>query len=263
MPSAMIEIKNLTFAYRGQPPVFEGFHLQINRGQAYAVIGPSGCGKTTLLYLLAGLLSPTAGQILVASSPITRPRPQTGLILQDHGLLPWATVQENAQLGLTIRKFYGPDGKHTPKNAIIDKTTAGGIVRHWLKRLGIDELHDKYPSQLSTGQRQRTAIARTLVLEPDLLLMDEPFSALDAAIREDLQMTVIELYNESDLTSIIVTHDIDEAILVGKTIVVLSDSPVREAHIIQNSIAGRPDYRRQPVFVVLREELRVLLGRPT
>lgn len=257
----MIEIKNLTFAYAGSQPIFEGFNFRVQPGEALSVIGHSGCGKTTLLYLLAGLRRPTAGKIIVAGDPISRPRPQTGLVLQDHGLLPWATVRKNALIGLNIRKFYGPDGRHAPSDTKIDSTSAGEHVDYWLKRLRIDALHDKYPSQLSRGQRQRTAIARTMALSPDLLLMDEPFSALDVAIRNDLQRVMMSFHHESGLTSIIVTHDIEEAVFMEKNILVLRKTSNRNPHIIENKMAGRTDYRNQSVFHNLCEKLQNLLGR--
>ena len=131
----------------------------------------------------------TAGQIEIEGERLIRPRPRTGLILQDYGLLPWATVRQNAELGLRVRGFYGPDGKHTPLDF-----RSGNNVQHWLDRLGLKEVADKFPSQISGGQRQRTAIARTLAVSPDLLLMDEPFSSLDAITREDLQnLTLVTL----------------------------------------------------------------------
>jgi len=120
----MIEINNLTFAYSGQAEIFKGFNLTVNRGDAWSVIGPSGCGKTTFLYLLAGLRRLTAGTILIEGAPVIRPRPLTGLVLQDHGLLPWATVKENARLGLSIWNFYGADGKHAPVDKKLDRNKA-------------------------------------------------------------------------------------------------------------------------------------------
>jgi ABC-type nitrate/sulfonate/bicarbonate transport system ATPase subunit len=258
----MIELKGITFAYRGHPPLFEEFNLRIERGEAWAIIGPSGCGKTTLLYLMAGLRRPGAGTIMVAGSPILRPRPQTGLVLQDHGLLPWATVRENAKLGLKIRRFYGPDGLHAPRDVLIDRARIEDRVDQWLRRLAIEPLQDKFPSHISRGQRQRTAIARTLALNPDVLLMDEPFSALDANIREDLQRVMMDLHEDSRLTSIVVTHSIEEAVFMGKRILVLKGTVNREPHIIENKMAGSDEYRNRPDFHHQCEALRELLGDP-
>jgi NitT/TauT family transport system ATP-binding protein len=232
----MIEIKGLSFGYPGRPRIFEGYSLSVGRGEAWSIIGPSGCGKTTFLYLLAGLLKPTAGAVLIGGNPVRRPRPRTGLVLQDHGLLPWATVEENAMLGWVIRGFYGPDGKHSPTDAGVDRGAALQKVHGWLTRLRIDALRDKYPSHLSKGQRQRAAIARTLSLEPDLLLMDEPFSALDAVIREDLHRTMLSYQHESGITSIVVTHDIEEALVVGRRILVLSAQCNRTATVLENPV---------------------------
>lgn len=256
----MIEITNLTFTYGRGVPIFDGFDWQVEDGEAWAVIGPSGCGKSTLLYLLAGLRRPTDGEVCIAGECVHQPRPQTGLILQDHGLLPWATVSANARLGLTIRNFYGPDGRHAPKGTRIDKAGINQQVTHWLQRLGISDLAQKYPAQISGGQRQRTAIARTLVLQPDLLLMDEPFSALDAPTREDLQNLTIELRQEASLTTVIVTHNIEEAVFLGRRILVLRQPPNRQARIIPNPDAGQPAFRTTQAYWRKIEEVRTLMG---
>jgi ABC-type nitrate/sulfonate/bicarbonate transport system ATPase subunit len=256
----MIELEEITFAYARHQPVFEGYSWQVAQRESWAVIGPSGCGKTTLLYLLAGLRQPQAGSIEIAGQVIEHPRPQTGLILQDHGLLPWANVDENARLGLTIRAMYGPDGRHAPADAVIDREAASGRVDHWLQRLGIADLRDKYPGQLSGGQRQRTAIARTLALEPNLLLMDEPFSALDAPTREDLQRLIVELRREANLTSVIVTHNIDEALYLGRKLLVLGQPPNRTPVVFENPFATRPDRYNQPGYQTLFDRVRAELG---
>jgi NitT/TauT family transport system ATP-binding protein len=231
-------------------------------GDALSIIGPSGCGKTTLLYLLAGLRPPQSGSIIIDHKPISRPRPRSGLVLQDHGLLPWQTVRENARLGLTIWGFYGSDGRHAPADEPLVTDEADQRVDAWLKKLGIEGLRDQYPLQLSRGQRQRTAIARTLAMKPDLLLMDEPFSALDAPTREDLQNFIINLHHESDLTYVIVTHDIEVAVLMGKKILVLQKGCNQETQIIDNALLGLKDCRRQDEFQQKCEDLRKLLGSP-
>ena len=254
----MIQVQELTFVYPNGSIIFESFSWSVGRGEAWAVIGPSGCGKTTLLYLLAGLRRPTAGQVLIDERPLARPRPRTGLILQDYGLLPWATVWDNAALGLQIRALYGPDGVHTPRDERFDDKQAR--VNDWLKRLGIDHVARQYPHQISGGQRQRTAIARTLVLRPDLLLMDEPFGALDALTREDLQNLSLELRAEQRLTMVIVTHNIEEAVFMGEKILVLGQPPSREPIVVHNFQAGGADYRQQDAFFARCNELRELMG---
>ena len=259
----MIAINELTFAYSGQPPIFQGYSLHVSRGEALSIIGPSGCGKTTLLYLLAGLRHPQSGTISIDNKPISRPRPRSGLVLQDHGLLPWQTVRENARLGLTIWGFYGSDGRHAPADERLAPNQADQRVDEWLKRLGIERLKDQYPLQLSRGQRQRTAIARTLAMKPDLLLMDEPFSALDAPTREDLQKFIISLHAESDLTYIVVTHDIEVAVVMGKKILVLQKSCNQKAQIMDNECAGFTECRMQGEFQRQCENLRKLLGSMT
>ncbi len=234
------EVRGLDFRYSGEAtPVFAGFDWQANAGEMWAVIGPSGCGKTTLLYLLAGLVQPTAGRVLVNGAPALRPRASTGLILQTHGLLPWATVRQNATLGLRMGRFYrnkqGAPGQPRP----YPPDLALSEIDPWLERLGIAHLGEKYPSQLSGGQRQRVAIARTLVLQPNLLLMDEPFSSLDPSTRESLQELVLELQRELGLTTLVVTHSVDEAAMLGRRILLLGPPPNRQADIIDNPAAGR------------------------
>jgi NitT/TauT family transport system ATP-binding protein len=210
-----------------------------------------------LLYLLTGLQQPQRGKVLFDGVPLTRPRPRTGLILQDYGLMPWATVLQNAVLGLDIRAFYGPDGIHTPIDE--DLSNRQQRARDWLARLGIEQISDHYPHQISGGQRQRTAIARTLALEPDLLLMDEPFGALDVPTRQDLQNLTMQLREEQDLTTIIVTHNVEEAVFMGEYILVLHEVPNRDAFVVHNPQAGAPAYREHEAFGARCRQLRGLL----
>ena len=247
----MINIQSLTFGYADHPPLFQNFNWKITRGETWAILGPSGCGKTTLLYLLAGLKFPASGSAQIDGEHITRPRPQSGLILQDYGLLPWSTVRENVALGLNVRKFYGADGKHAPDDFIPKNN-----IENWIQRLGLGEAADKFPAQLSGGQRQRTAIARTLVLEPDLLLMDEPFSSLDAITREDLQRLTLSLCEEKNIILVIVTHAIEEAAALGKKILLLGTPPNQNPRIFENPNAGRDGYQNTSDFQDLRRELR-------
>ncbi len=254
----MILVEDLTFAFPGGACIFDHFSWRVEHGQAWSVIGASGCGKTTLLNLLAGLCRPLAGRILINGQPLNRPRPRTGLILQEYGLLPWATVKANAALGLEIRAFYGPDGIHAPVDDVVDDKEMR--VSGWLRRLGIRHVADRYPHQVSGGQRQRTAIARALVLKPDLLLMDEPFGALDAPTRQDLQNLTMQLRHEQGLTTIVVTHSIEEAVFMGRQILVLGQPPHREPGCVQNPGAGDAAYRGQDAFVARCRQLRELMG---
>jgi NitT/TauT family transport system ATP-binding protein len=242
----VIRIDDLAFQYPDGQLVFEGFNWSVEAGQTWTVLGPSGCGKTTLLYLLAGLRKASAGSLLINGQPLDRPRPRTGLVLQDFGLLPWATVQENAALGLQVRGFYGPDGKHAPPDEVVEQIQLR--VDPWLQRMGLSQLADSYPGQLSGGQRQRTAIARTLVLNPDLLLMDEPFAALDAPTREGLQDLTLRLQREGDLTTILITHSIEEAALMGEFVLVLGDLPNRQAHFFHQPQAADPEFRQTETY---------------
>jgi len=249
----MIKIESLYFHYKSTP-VFENFNWQVQKGDSWAVLGPSGCGKSTLLALLAGLRFPLAGQVSVNNISLVRPRPQTGLILQEYGLLPWATIRQNTGLGLELRKFYGADGIHAPR-----AMPEAASISTWLERLGLMAVADKYPAQISGGQRQRAAIARTLALQPDLLLMDEPFSSLDAPTREALQQLTLELAAEQALTLVLVTHSIEEAVLLGRKILLLNEPPNCEAHIIENSGAGIHDYRESAEYQALCKQLRLLM----
>jgi len=261
-PGVMVTLDRLTFRYGPRAtPIFQDFSWTVREGESWSIIGPSGCGKTTLLTLIAGLRRATAGTITVGGTRIERPRPETGLILQDYGLLPWATVEDNVALGLRVRRFYGPDGTHAPRaEKVLGRRAAREVVDGWLRRLNIDEQRSRYPGAISGGQRQRTAIARTLALQPDLLLMDEPFSSLDAPTREDLQNLILQLQREIKLTSIIVTHAIEEAAILGRKILVLGQPPNTAPVIVPNPESGAPGFRSTGIFLDRCNQLRTLLG---
>jgi len=245
----MVKIEKLCFSYQQDYPIFLDFSCHVARGERWSVIGPSGCGKTTLLYLLAGLYLPASGRISINGSPLSKPRLSTGLVLQDYGLLPWATAFDNVSLGLKIRR--------------IDSQTVTQTTREWLSILGINTVADRYPAELSGGQRQRVAIARTLALEPDLLLMDEPFGSLDALTREDLQNLTIRLWERMSSTIVLVTHNIEEAVLLGKRIMVLNHPPNMEPAVIENPGSGYPEYRNTPDFIGRCRQLRKLVEHNT
>lgn len=255
--NVMIDLQQIIFRYDSRHLIFEDFSWSVGKGESWAVLGASGGGKTTLFYLLAGLREVESGQILINGSKLVKPRPQTGLILQDFGLLPWATVEDNVTLGRRIRRFYGPDGKHVPIGE--DPAAIREAGDYWMEKLALCEIRSRYPHQISGGQRQRTAIARTLSLNPDLLLMDEPFASLDVPTRESLQKVVIDLRQERNITNILVTHSIEEAALMGEKILVLKGAPNRHPIIIENRWGGSHAFLHTDDFnrmcIRLRREL--------
>jgi NitT/TauT family transport system ATP-binding protein len=211
-----------------------------------AIIGPSGCGKTTLLYVLAGLVRPTSGSVRINGEQVKTPSRKTAFILQDFGLLPWRTVWQNVCLGMKIQG-------RTP-----DAVDATG--ERMLATLGLSHVRDAYPGSLSGGEKQRVAIGRALSTEPELLLMDEPFSSLDTLIRESLQNLMLKLWAEKRLTTILVTHSVEEAVLLGRTILILSDRPATVREVVDNSSAGAPGYREENTYFDTCRRIRRLIG---
>jgi NitT/TauT family transport system ATP-binding protein len=209
----MIEVKDLSASYhekKSKKIVFEGLSFEVSSGVPLSVIGPSGCGKTTLLYLLSGLKKPERGEILFRGEPLNGHTREIALVLQHYGLLPWKTVFQNASLGLKIRGF----SKHETKE----------IVLPILRELTIDHLLDRFPNQLSGGEKQRVAIARALALKPTLLLLDEPFSSLDAFTREHLQNLILNICRQKKLALVHVTHSIEEAVFLGEKALAMNEN---------------------------------------
>jgi len=225
----MIELKNFSVHYP-QITALKNLTFQFMSNETYSIIGPSGCGKTTLLYALADLLP---SDCLMEGECIRINPLVISTVLQDFGLFPWKTVLENTLLPIDLKR----------KPSIKDIENAKDI----LKRLKLDTHEHHYPNALSGGQKQRVAIARSKLMSPDLLLLDEPFSALDALTRENLQEEIVTLYQQSPLTILIVTHSIEEAVYVGKTILLLSESGEIQAQL-DNPSFGIKNAREQPVF---------------
>ncbi|MBS3940534.1 MAG: ATP-binding cassette domain-containing protein [Actinobacteria bacterium] len=188
----------------GRVPAFSGLDLEVRRGEVHALLGPSGCGKSTLLRILAGLDHLSAGELTLPRH--SDGRPAAGIVLQDAHLLPWLTVADNVALGLRYRA---------------NRAVAAGRVDELLEVLGLAELADALPAELSGGQAQRVAIARTMLVAPPLLLLDEPFAALDPLTRRDLQDWLLRVRDLLDLTIVLVTHDVDEAIHLGDRVTLL------------------------------------------
>lgn len=215
--------------------------LDISRGEFVCVVGPSGCGKSTLVRVVAGLQSPTSGTVDVnvkdgSANPIAT-------VFQDYGIFPWKTVAENVRFALRVQG--------TPKTEVHSRTD------HWLRRLDIYDFRDAYPNKLSGGMRQRVAIARALVAEPEILLMDEPFAALDAQRREFLQEDLLEICQQESMTVAFVTHSLDEALVLSDRVVVMTARPGRVLDVADVPF-GRPRHstvRDLPAFGELRSRL--------
>jgi NitT/TauT family transport system ATP-binding protein len=235
----MIEIKNLCYNY-GSEAALKNVNLNIEKNTTCAIIGPSGCGKTTLLYIMAGLLSNSGGSISINGEMLKGVRKETGIILQNTGLLPWKTVWDNIGLGLKARGF--------------GKAEVNSKTSQILNELGMTEHKNKFPEQLSGGQNQRVAIARTLVIEPDVLLLDEASSALDAITKEHIQNLILSIYKKKPMTTVLVTHSIEEAVFLGQKIVVMERAAVKQ--IIDNPYFGDENIRSKPQYYSICHEVR-------
>lgn len=246
-----LEFKEVSLCYEGVKRGEQGTHaleslsLSLGAGESIAIIGPSGCGKSSTLQMAAGLLRPTSGSVQIDGEEITRPRQKTALILQDFGLLPWKTVRKNAELGLKVRG--------------VDRETRSAKAREALQLVGLQEFENAYPGELSGGMQQRLALARSLALDVDLLLMDEPLSALDALLREQLQDTLLSLWRTKRYAQILVTHSIEEAVYLGQHIYVLSARPGHVVGVIQNEHMGHMEFRGSEEYYTLCNQIRSLL----
>lgn len=242
-----LTIKRLQVDYKQNNliiPAVQDVSLTLPKGSIGVLIGPSGCGKSTLLSVVAGLNPNYRGKVFLQGKRPEECR-DVALILQEYGLLPWKTVEENVGLGLMIRKV--------PKKEIRLRT------EEILSSLGLVTLSKRFPAQLSGGQRQRVAIARSLILGPELLLMDEPFSSLDALTREEMQDLVLKLWQESQLTILLITHNIEEAVFLGQKIFVMSQYPGTIRQELNNSMAGDYSARGKVEFLELCASLRASL----
>lgn len=222
----------------------KNINLEIQDKEFLCILGPSGCGKTTLLRIIAGLESPTSGEILVSGEPVIGPNPRIGMVFQEYSLFPWRTVIQNIE--------FGPEMKgigHVERLKRAD---------HYLTLVGLEQFRDSYPAELSGGMRQRVAIARALTNEPEVLLMDEPFGALDAQTRNQMQKELLRIWEQTRKTVVFVTHSVDEAVYLGDRIAVLTRRPgaVRE---ILPVIHCRPRERTCAESVALRKHVLDLI----
>ncbi len=228
--------------------------FEIGNGEFICLLGPSGCGKSTLLYMLAGLEEPTSGEIRLDGKLVTGPGRERGLVFQNYTLFPWLTVRENAafSLGLQQNKVEASAGEAFDRVARVDSL---------LELMGLKKFKNAYPRHLSGGMKQRVAIARTLVNRPAVMLMDEPFGALDSQTREEMQELLLLLAEREKTTVVFVTHDVDEAIFLGTRVLVFSRRPGRVIEDIEVPFPQTPDFgvKMKPGFQKLKRELLDLL----
>ena len=234
----------------GELPVLDHIDLEVTGGEILALLGKSGSGKSTLLRCLAGLIPASGGEVLFRGKPVNGPNPGTAMVFQSFALLPWLTVQANVEIGLEARGV--PEAERARK------------ALRAIDRIGLDGFESAYPKELSGGMRQRVGFARALVVEPDVLLMDEPFSALDVLTAENLRGELLELWQGHDFpikSILIVTHNIEEAALLADRVVILGSSPGRIRKTLANGLA-RPRDRRAPEFETLVDQIYgIMTGR--
>ena len=222
----------------------EDITLDVRPGEFLALVGPSGCGKSTLLDLLGGLTAPTSGRILLDGRPIEGPARDRGIVFQQYALFPWRTAAQNVEFGLDIAGLKAKQRRE--------------IARHYLDLVGLTAFADRYPHELSGGMKQRVAIARSLAYDPEVLLMDEPFAALDAQTRETLQGELLRIWRATGKTIIFITHGIDEAVVLGQRVAVMTSRPGRIKHVVEIPEALRnesEDVRSLPEFGPVRHEV--------
>ncbi|WP_072804189.1 ABC transporter ATP-binding protein [Rhodococcoides yunnanense] len=248
-PKLVLEGVTKQFAARGAHEIFtavDGIDLEVAAGEFLVLVGPSGCGKSTLLDLLGGLTDATSGRILLDGTPIHGPGLDRGIVFQQYALLPWRTARHNIEFGL--------EAKGLPKKERRE------IAQKYLELVGLESFADRFPHELSGGMKQRVAIARSLAFDPEVLLMDEPFAALDAQTRESLQDELLRIWKTTGKTIVFITHGIDEAIYLGQRVAVLTSRPGRIKTIVDVDIdRDVPDVRSDAKFRSLRHHVWTLL----
>ena len=249
----ILDVKRLGKVFdtaKGSVTALEDINFQVHRREFVTVIGPSGCGKSTLIRTLAGLESATSGEVLLDGSAVNGPGPDRGMVFQGYTLFPWLTVKKNVMFGL--------------RNQGVSSVEAESEALEWINLVGLEKFAEVYPDQLSGGMKQRVAIARALAAKPRILLMDEPFGALDAQTRSKMQAYLLEIWKHIDITILFITHDLDEAIYLADRILVLDAHPGRVSELIEVPVS-RPrtqDQLLQPEFLAARQRLDELIHPP-
>ncbi|MFC7132430.1 MULTISPECIES: ABC transporter ATP-binding protein [Salinibaculum] len=253
--SRSIAVQNVSKSYSGDGGslrVLDEVSFDIAGSEFVALLGPSGCGKTTLLKILAGTVSADVGEIYAGETRLTGPSPDIAMVFQDFHLLPWKSVLENVRVGIELQSASNGD-------------TGEAVASEWLRKVGLEGVADSYPSELSGGMKQRVGLARALAVDPDVLLMDEPFGALDAQTKDRLQTELLELWNAQQKTILFVTHDIDEAIYLADRVLVLSEKPATIVDEVEVPFE-RPRWKRRvdiegsSAFNRIKSRLRDELG---
>ena len=218
----MIEIRGLVKHFPGAAhPAIDHLTLMIPEGEVCVLIGPSGCGKTTMMNMLAGFQRPTGGRVLFNGQPVAGPGPERGMIFQEYGVFPWLTAKENIAFGLQLKANHVPQSERDQ------------ICEHYLALMGLSDFANSYPKHLSGGMRQRLAIARAYAVKPQFLLMDEPFGALDAQTRVNMQNLLLNVLAVEGKTVMLITHSVEEAIYLASRIIVVTARPARIKRIIE------------------------------
>ncbi|MEL6264621.1 MAG: ABC transporter ATP-binding protein [Pseudomonadota bacterium] len=258
MSEPLIAIEGVRHAYRTQSgalPVLDGLDIHVPEGGFAAVVGPSGCGKSTLTRLIAGLMIPDAGEVRVHGARVSGPKATVGMAFQNPVLLEWRTILANVMLPLEIVRT-GMSRREGEERA-----------RRLLALVGLDGFEDKRPSELSGGMRQRASLCRAIIHRPEVLILDEPFGALDAFTREDLWQTMHRLKAEEPFTGVLITHDLREALFLGRQVFVLSGRPARTQHVMDVHLGSQRDLddlytpESAEALNVLRHQIRVAQGR--
>jgi len=244
------ELGKTFIAAQGEVVALRGVNLRVHRREFLCVIGPSGCGKSTLIRMLAGLETHTAGDVLLDGKPVNGPGRDRGMVFQGYTLFPWLTVKRNV--------MFGPE-------TTLGRSAAERLAGTWLDLIGMGKFANAYPHQLSGGMKQRVAIARALINQPRILLMDEPFGALDAQTRAKMQMHLLDIWKNVDITVIFITHDLDEAIFLADRVLVLKAHPGEVQELIEVPVPRprSPDQLTSPEFLAVRRRLDSLIHQPT
>ena len=244
--SVKVEIRDLVKKFQtrnGEVIALNGVDLSIQDKEFVCVVGPSGCGKSTLLNMIGGLDTPTSGEILVDGKEVDGPSPKRGIVFQQYALFPWLTVEKNVQFGLKLQGM--------PRERMEQ------VTEKYLRAVGLENFAHSYPKELSGGMKQRVAIARAYAVNPEVLLMDEPFGALDAQTRVQLQTELLETWEHEQKTCFFITHDVEEAIILAQRVVIMSARPGRVKDIVDIDIPYPRDQatKMSPRFLELKNDI--------